>query len=47
MVHLLPLKRHMMIRKRNMECNFYNQDFSGFIPFFGRGFIGKRVSLFI
>ena len=48
MVHLLPLKRHMMIRERNMGHSFYSQDSSGFVPFFGSGsFIGKVIFLFI
>ena len=48
MVHLLPLKRYMMIREENTGHSFYSQDSGGFIPFFGSGlFISKEVSLFI
>ena len=47
MVHFLPLKRYMMIRERNTGHSFYSQDSNRFIPFFGRDFIGKRVSLFV
>ena len=48
LVHLLPLKRHMIIRERNTEYSFYSQDSGRFIPFFGsRLFISKGISLFI
>ena len=48
LVHLLPLKRCMMIREGNMGHSFYSQDSSGFILFFSsRLFIGKGIFLFI
>ena len=33
LVHLPPLKRHLMIRERNMGCSFYSQNSSRFVPF--------------
>ena len=48
MVHLLPLKRHIMIREGNVGHSFYGQDSSRLIPSFSsRLFIGKRIFLFI
>ena len=48
LVHLLPLKRHMMIKERNTGHSFYGQDSSKFFLFFGsRLFISKGVFLFV